>query len=136
MNFKTRNNPKFEHQLLSEYFILSIKFEIYAYSAKVEVKRKYYVKTEANKENQPEEEWVQNINSLVENLREVKIPRERESSLIHSTILDVPPKGYGVHNYNIFESVRSSKSPPFATDPNTWPFMWYLWISKLRYLSI
>ena len=106
------------------------------YSAKVEVKRKYYVKTEANKENQPEEESIQNINSLVENLREAKIPRERETSLIHSTIFDVPSKGYGVHNYSISESVRISKSPPFATDPNTWPFMWYLWISIIWYLSI
>ena len=103
---------------------------------KFKVKRNYYVKTEANKENQPEEESIQNIKSLVENLREAKIPREGESSLIHSTILDVPSKGYGVHNYNISESVRNSKSPPFTTDPNTLPFMWYLWISKLRYLSI
>ena len=106
------------------------------YSAKVEVKRKYYVKTDANKENQPEEESIQNIKSLVENLREAKIPREDESSLIHSTILDVPSKGYGAHSYNISESVRNSKSPPLATDPNTWPFMWYLWISNIRYLSI
>ena len=103
---------------------------------KVIVKRKYYLKTDANKENQPEEEWIRNINSLVENLREAKIPRERQSLLTHSTILDVPSKKYDVPNYNIPKSLRSSKAPPFATETNTWPFMWYLWISKLRYLSI
>ena len=103
---------------------------------KVIVKRKYYLKTDGNKENQPEEEWIRNINSLVENLREIKIPRERQSLLTHSTVLDVQSKKYDVHNYNIAKSLRSSKTPPFATETDTWPFMWYLGISNLRYPSI